>query len=126
VRAKDGALVVDLEVGGKAENLVAAAVGEDRPRPAHERVQAAHGADQLGAGAQGEVIGVAEHDLDAGLCELGRRQALDGRLRADGHEHRRVDGAVGGVQAAAAGLAVGLQQLEAERHPGIVVRPSTL
>jgi hypothetical protein len=116
VRTEDGGAVVDLEVGGEAEDLVTAAVGEDGPVPAHEAVQAAQLGDQLVARAQGEVVGVAEDDLHAGFFELLRGEALDGRLGADRHEHGRLDGAVRGVHAAPAGAAVGLEQLEAEGH----------
>ena len=44
---------------GQAEDLKAAAVGEDRPVPAHERVQAAERRDSLLARPQREVIRVA-------------------------------------------------------------------
>ena len=55
----------------EAEDLIAARVGEDRPRPRHERVQAAARArSRLVAGPQVQVIGVREDDLGAERLEL--------------------------------------------------------
>ena len=65
---KSRALLVDRPALGEAEHLVAAAVGEDRLRPADEAVQPAAPRDQIVAGPQIQVIGVAEQDL--------RRRAL--------------------------------------------------
>ena len=118
VRAEDGGMVGDLAGGGEAVDLEAAAVGEDRAVPVHEAMQAAHLGDEVVAGAEGEVIGVAEDHAGAGRFELVGRQALDGGLGADGHEDRRIDGAVRRVQTAAAGGAVGGQDLEANGHEG--------
>ena len=50
---------------GEAEHLVAAAVGEDRSGPADEAVQPAAPRDQVVAGPQIQMIGVAEQDLGA-------------------------------------------------------------
>ena len=50
----------------KAEDLKAAAVGEDRPGPIHKGVEAPQPIDELVAGAQVEVVGVAEDDLRVG------------------------------------------------------------
>ena len=89
----------------EAEHLEAAGVGEERPRPAHEAVQAAVRGDDLEARAQPEVKRVAEHDLRAELDELVRRHRLDGAVGADRHEHRRLDGAVRELEPAAPGAA---------------------
>ena len=48
--------------GRRAEDLVAAAVGEERAVPAGEAVQAAELGDQRVAGAQHQVVGVGEQD----------------------------------------------------------------
>ena len=79
-------------------------------------MQAAHLGDQFVAGTQGEVIGVAEDHARAGRFELVRRQPLDGGLGADGHEDGRFDDAVRRVQPAAAGGAVGGQDVKADGH----------
>ena len=53
---------------GQRHDLEAAGVGEDRPLPAHEAVQAAEPRHPLGAGPQHQVVGVAEDDVGAGLA----------------------------------------------------------
>ncbi len=88
------------------EDLVAAGVGDDRPPPAHELVQAAHLLDQLGLGLDEEVEGVAEHHVVAELGHLGGVQRLDRRRRRERHERGRANVAVRGVDQARAGVAV--------------------
>ena len=83
----------------QAEHLVAARVGQDRARPAHEPVQPAERRDPLRARPQRQVIRVAEDDARAQALEVARRQRLDGRLRPDRHEHGRLDHAVRGLAA---------------------------
>ena len=107
VRTEDGGVVGDLARRGEAVDLEAATVGEDGAVPAHEAMQAAHLGDEVVAGTEGEVIGVAEDHVGAGRFELVRRQSLDGGLGADGHEDGRIDGAVRSVQPAEAGGAIG-------------------
>ena len=51
----------------KAHHLVAAAVGQDRPLPAHEPVQPAELRDPLRARTQHQMIGVAEDDVGAAM-----------------------------------------------------------
>ena len=68
VRLEAHAVCGDLVAVAEAEDLKAAAVGEDRPGPVHKGVESPHPVDELVAGAQVEVIGVAEDDL-----RLGRR-----------------------------------------------------
>ena len=79
---------------GKAEHLIAAAVGEDRLVPADECVKAAECADALGARPQIQMIGIGEDDLRAQVVEIAMRHRLHGALRADRHEGRRVHDAV--------------------------------
>ena len=68
---KTAASSVDLAHVGEAEDLEAAAVGEDGAVPVHEAVQAAQLGDELVAGPQGEVVGVAEDDLRADGASVG-------------------------------------------------------
>ena len=91
VRLEAHALLAHLADLGQRHDLEAAAVGEDRPVPAHEGVQAAEAGDALGAGAQHQVIGVAEHDVGAGRLHLVEVERLDGGRGADRHERRRAD-----------------------------------
>lgn len=62
-------------------------------------------ADDLGARAQPQVEGVAEHDFRAHVLQFRRVHALDRAVGADRHEHGCVDRAVGKGQAARAGQA---------------------
>ncbi len=73
---------------GKAEHLVAAAVGEDRPRPAAEAMQPAASRDQLVARTEIQVIRIAENHAGAGLFEVARSDGLHHPLGADRHERR--------------------------------------
>ena len=100
------ALLGDLRQVGQAHHLIAAAVGQDRPLPAHEGVQAAEPRDPLGAGAEHEVIGVAEDDVGAGRAHVGRLHRLHRRRGADRHEGRRADLAAPHRDRAGAGAAV--------------------
>ena len=72
VRSEVRALLVDRPAVGQAEHLVAAAVGQDRLVPADEPVQAAAPRDEIVAGTQIEVIGVAEQNLGAQRLEFAR------------------------------------------------------
>ena len=98
---------------GQAEHLKATAVGEDRVIPADEAVKPAPARDQLVAGPQEQVIGVAEDDLGAELFQVALAHRLDGALRADRHERRRLHHAVRGRELAAARGAVDVSQREA-------------
>ncbi len=92
-------------------------VGEDRPVPAHEGVQAAEAGDAFRAGAQHQVIGVGEHDVGAGRLHLVEVQRLDGGGGADRHERRRADDPVRRRHRAAARGTVLRQELEPKpRH----------
>ena len=98
--AERDAVVVDREQRvAQREDLEAARVGEDRPVPAHERVQAAELRDHAprpGRKCRWYVLPrmiAAPSARSSSGCER-----LDGRLRADRHEHRRRDVAVRGVQ----------------------------
>ncbi len=106
VRAKRDAVVVEVAPRFQAEDLEAAAVGEDRPVPGHEAMQAAQRDERLASRAQPQMVGVRENDLRADLAQVGRRDALHGGGGSDRHEGRRLDGAVRERQRAAAGRAV--------------------
>src|SRR5581483_8278157 len=89
-RAERDAVVVRLEQRvAEGEDLEAAGVREDRPVPAHERVEAAELGDQLLAGPEMEVVRVAEDDLGADPAQLVGVDRLHRRLRPDRHERRR-------------------------------------
>ena len=72
-------------------------------KPAHEAVEAAGEGHDLVAGAEQEVVGVAEEDLHAQVVQVARLEGLHGGLRPDGHEDGGLDVAVGGMQDAPPG-----------------------
>ena len=112
----------DLAAVREREHLEAAGVGEDRPVPAPEAVQAAVGLDHLQPGAQVEVEGVAEDDLRAQLPNLPRQHALDRAVGTHRHEGRRLHRAARKRQPPAPRGAVGGEQVEVHaghRNPGV-------
>src|SRR6185369_15809836 len=119
-RAERDALFAHLRVGAERPDLKAAAVGQDRPRPAFEAVQPAEPGDDVEPGPKPEVERVAEDDLDAHRFERLWPDALDAAVGADRHEDRRLDGAVAKRQAAAARQAIAGEDLEC-KHQRIVV-----
>jgi hypothetical protein len=98
---------------GERERLEAARVGEHRVGPSREAVEAPVGRDDLGAGAEPQVVGVPEHDAGARRGHVVRGERLDRALRADGHERRRLHDAVGRREHRGAGLATPRLDLEA-------------
>jgi hypothetical protein len=86
-------------------------------RPADEAMQAAHALDGLVAGAQIQMIGVAEDDLRAEVFEDVLGHGLDGAGGADRHEDRSFDRLMGQMKpAAAATFRGGLELVEGEGH----------
>ena len=69
-------------------------VGQDRPFPAHEPMEAAEALDPFVARPQVEVVRVGEDDRCADLDEVVRVERLDRGVRADRHELGRLDDAV--------------------------------
>lgn len=109
MRAEGDPFFGDLAHLTEAEYLEAAAVGKDGLLPVHELVKASGFLDQIVAGTEEQVIGIAENDLRAHIVELFRRQRLDGRLRTDRHEHRCLERTVRSTQDSGTGaVAFGL------------------
>ena len=88
----------------EAEDLEAAAIGENWKGPIDEVVKAAGGADDVHPGTDMEMIGVTEDDLSPEFAKFARVDGFDAPLGADGHEDGCVDAAVGSGEAAAAGF----------------------
>ena len=86
-----------------------AGVGENRPVPAHEAMQAAVRRDHFQTRPQPEMESVAEHDLRADVFEIGRAHRLHRAISADRHEGGRIQHAVREGDTGAAGWAVGSQ-----------------
>jgi hypothetical protein len=116
MRLEGDAVRVELPQGGERHDLEAAAVGEDRAGPIHHAVQPAEPRDALGAGAEHQVIGVAEDQPRTGRADGVRRHRLDGPSGADRHERGGRHLAMRGMQHARAGGAVLGFAGPAERH----------
>ena len=108
------ALLVDRPPRREAEDLVAAAVGENRLRPADKSMEAAAPGDQIVAGPQIQVIGVAEKQRRADRLQIAVRDSFHGALRADRHERGRLDLAMRRGEDAAPRAAVTVGDAEGE------------
>jgi len=86
----------------QAIDLKAAGVREQGPRPTDEAVQTANAPNGFVAGAQVEMVGVAENDFGTKRFEHILRNGFDRAGRAHGHEHWGFDGSVGEVELRAA------------------------
>jgi len=100
----------------EAEDLKAAAVREDRSRPPDEPVQTAAAGDQLVTGPQEQMVGVAQDDLGIHLLQVAMQCRLDGSLRPDRHERRRLHGAMRGLEFTEPRQAVRALEREAKAH----------
>ncbi len=116
--AKGHAPGVDPSQARQAEDLIAAAVGEDRALPAAEGVQTAELDDGVDAGPQRQVVVVGEQDRGAELGQTPRIEPLDRAQGADRHEGRGLDHAVRRLQPAAAGGAVAGDDVKQSRSAG--------
>src|SRR5882762_354160 len=102
---------------GKAEDLIAAGIREDDVRPGHKSMKPAKLVHQFVPGTKIEMISIGEDDSCAELFENFLGEALDGRLRAHGHEEGSFDRAMRRGQAAAArARRVGLRHIKRKRH----------
>ena len=81
--------LTDLAQAVQAEDLKAAAIRQDGPRPGGEAMQAAVPGHEFVARAQVEMVGVAENDRRADGREVVRRDGLDGTDGSHGHEDGR-------------------------------------
>ncbi len=108
----------DLALVRQREHLEAARVGQDRPVPAREAVQAAVVGDDVQPGPQEQVEGVAQDDLRAQGADIVREDALHRSVSPHRHEGRRLHHPARKAQAPAAGRAVGAEQLEVHAAHG--------
>jgi len=89
VRAEQHPFVRHLPQIAQAENLVAAGIRQDGPRPAHEPVQPSQRADRFVARPKIKMIRVGQQDAHVQIGhQVPLRHALDRGLRAHRHEHR--------------------------------------
>ena len=122
MRAELDAVVGNFAERTEGEDLKAAGVSEERARPTHEFMKAAHAANGFVAGAEIEMVGVAEDDFCAEGFERVLRDGFDGALRADGHEDWGLDGLMRQKKTAASATGGGLgEELEERGHVSILV-----
>ena len=76
------------------ENLIPAAVGENRPIPTHEIVQAAKMLDDVESRPNEQVVGVSQNNLRIQLAEFARTDALHAALCSHRHKRGRIDHAM--------------------------------
>ena len=82
--------------------MVTTAIGQDRPIPIHELVQAAKMFDHIQPGPDEQVICVAQNDLCMKLAQFLRTNPFHGALCSDRHKHRRIEHAMSRCYPAAA------------------------
>src|SRR5262245_17179194 len=124
MRAELDAVLGHLAARRETEDLIAAAVGQDRMRPADEGVQTAGARDERVAGSKMQVIRIAENDLRARVLDVTERDSLDRAARPHRHEARRLDDAVRRREGSAARAAVGVRDLKTERHFSVLAGPT--
>ncbi|MGY4236709.1 hypothetical protein ACVIIW_005656 [Bradyrhizobium sp. USDA 4449] len=105
-------MLTDLAQIRQRHHLEAAGIRQHRPVPPRESLQAAERVDALRAGTQHQMIGVAQHDICAGITHLAPVHALHGAGGADRHEGRSPHHTMRRGQAAGAGGAIGGEQFE--------------
>ena len=106
VTLEGDAVVVNFAGLRKREDLKTARVGEHGPLPLHELVQAAHVAHEFVAGAQVEMIGVAQYERSIDILEMFGREGLDRCLCAHGREDGCAQVAVRGGKNARTGAMI--------------------
>lgn len=105
-------LLRDLTKLRQRKDLKSAAIRQDRFIPRHEFMQTAEVTDQLISGSHVQMVRVGQLDLTADALKILRRErALDGRLRADIHKHRRLNRTVRRREFAPARMTVLANQL---------------
>src|SRR5208282_6427349 len=123
VRAEGDSVVPHFAEIAQAEHLKAAGVGKDRVRPRHELMKAAHAADEFVARAKIQMVSIGEENLDAEVFEVLLRLAFYGGGRADRHERRRFDHAVGRRKTPQPRTRrIGRENLEMKTHPMEFIR----
>jgi hypothetical protein len=96
--AKGRALVIERSELREAEDLEAATVREQGPRPVHEVVQASQTSHPFISRAQVKVVGIPENHLRPERHQVLVHHSLDGTCGSHGHECRGLDDAMIGAQ----------------------------
>ncbi len=98
VRAELHAFVCGAPKRLEREDLVTAAIGQNRLLPADEAVEPSKALDDSNPGTQVEMVGVAQKDLGTEFLNAAMVQCLNCSLGCNGHEGRGFNHAVGGLQ----------------------------
>ena len=109
--------VGDFSQPGEGKNLESAGVGQNRPIPRGEGVQASAMLNNVDPGADKEMIRIAENDLCTERFEFIWRNALDGSLGADRHEGGGLDDSMRGRKRPRARLRRGLRHATSKHEP---------
>ena len=97
--AEQNAIVGDFAKIVEAEDLEAAGIGEDGPRPGHEAVETAEALDAFVTGTKKQMVGVGEDNFRVEFrFQIALGESFDRGLCADGHEYRSFDNAMRGMQ----------------------------
>ncbi len=117
---KRDAFLRDLPQLRQRENLVTSAVGQNRPIPIHELMEAAEMFDHVEPRPHEQVIGVAQDDLSFHFAQLARTHRFDAALRSNRHEGWGLDHAMRSFQATSACscVLIGRRQFKHRRHLG--------
>ena len=118
VALKNGSLFGHRARVGQGKNLESARVGEDGALPAHEWVDAADLAKNLGSGTQEKVVGIGEEDLGTRVVKEIGCLGFHRRMRADGHEQRSADLVMKSAKSRGAGSRGGGASFELELERG--------
>ena len=124
MRLKLHAVVVHLAEALEGKDLKPARVGEDGTGPGHEAVQPAQLGHRVLPGPHVQVVGIGEDYARTHRIEVEGRERAHRALRADRHERRCLDLAVGQHQRSGAGGAVaGLESVAECAHRIAIASP---
>ena len=113
VGGKIHALLLDFPQGSQTEHLKSAGIRQNGAVPSHELMQSPHLAHHRVRGTQMQMVGIGQLHLTPDVFQiLGAQCAFNRALRADVHEHRCLDGAVGTGEFSPAGFALGFFQFK--------------
>ena len=119
VRTETAPFLGDFAALGQRKDLKTAAIGQYRPLPPAETVQAAGPFEDFGARPQVQVIGIPQNDLRAHLLlQVAVENALDASDRSYGHKNRRFDRPVTGRDYPGARCTVRIGMYEFKIHEG--------
>ena len=118
-RTEMNPLFGDLGQGGEGENLVPAAVGQNRPLPPDEVVEGSGLLDQLLSRTGGDMVEVVKDDLGPEGLQIFRGHGLHRPLGSHGHEDGSPHLSVGSLQEPrpCGGATVSVKKMEAVGHP---------